>query len=569
MQRVKKIIHSATATPKRKWTSLIILLIICSLLAGGWWYWNSYKRSIIKNELDKALNKETNGLYTITYSKFNLDEVGGSLLVDSITLQYDTSVYKRMAEEYNAPPFLFKVFVPQLTVTGVQTPKALIDKEVVGDKLQLLAPIIEIVYTGKGKDSTRNLPPEEVYRQLLGKLNLIRIKEIVISNATLITRKLNSSDTSFQVHNLTINLSDALISDSTVADTSRILFARNVLLSAGKIEWENKNKLYHYQVDNIELNSVTKSLIVGRVTIDPILSEDAFMRKAGVQIDRMDGFFDSVSLFNINYPRLFHETIEADSMSVAKVSIKVYKDHTQPRDNVNRVGEFPHQLLLKLPVSVNIRNAYIVNAFVEYKQNTPKTGQKGKVQFYNISAHVNNITNQPDAIKENKICRADTRSMFMNIVPLRASFFLNLASENGGFSVDGKLGEFNADKLNAITQPLASAKVEKGIIHGVDIKINGSDYVGHAKVTMLYENLKVAVLEKNEDDGKLDKKKLVSAAANIIIKNDNPDNEGKPRTGNGEFQRDTNRGFFNLVWKSLFVALSDNIGAPAKTTPKK
>jgi len=159
--------------------------------------------------------------------------------------------------------------------------------------------------------------------------------------------------------------------------------------------------------------------------------------------------------------------------------------------------------------------------------------------------------------------------MFMNIVPLRASFFFNLASENGGFSVDGKLGEFNAEKLNAITQPLASAKVEKGIIHGADIKINGSDYAGNAVVTMLYENLKVAVLEKNEDDGKLDKKKLVSAAANIIIKNDNPGNDGNPRTGNGEFQRDTNRGFFNLVWKSLFVALSDNIGAPAKTTPKK
>ena len=157
----------------------------------------------------------------------------------------------------------------------------------------------------------------------------------------------------------------------------------------------------------------------------------------------------------------------------------------------------------------------------------------------------------------------------MNLVPFRASFLFNLFSENGGFSIEGNLGGFNAEKLNRITQPLTSAKVEKGIIHGVDFKINGSDYVGHAKVTLLYKDLKVAVLEKDEDNGKLDKKKLVSMAANLIIKNNNPESDGKIRTSTGQFQRDTNRGFFNLVWKSLFVALSENIGAPAKKTAIK
>ena len=569
MQRVKKIIHSATSTPKRKRTSLVIFLVICGLIAGGVWYWNYYKKSIIKNEVDKSLSKGTNGLYTIAYSKFNLDELGGSLLVDSVKLQYDSVVYNRMVDDNNAPSLLFKVFVPQLSLTGVQTPKALIDKEVIGEKLQLLAPIIEIIYTGKGKDSTRNIPPEEVYRQLLSNLKLIRIKEIVISNATLITRKKNSSDTSLQVHNLTVNLTDALISDSTVADTSRILFAKSVALSIGRIEWLNKKKLYNYEVDNVILNSATRTLSLSAMKMVPQLSENDFMTRVGLQIDRFNLAFDSIQFINVNVARFFKESIEADSMVIHKASIKVYKDHNQPRDNVNRVGTFPHQIIQKLPVSINIRKAYLANAFIEYKQNTPKTGQKGMVQFYNASAVIDNITNQPEAIKANKICRADARCMFMNIASMRASFFFNLASDNGAFSVDGHLGEFNAEKLNFITLPLVAAKVEKGIIHGVDMKITGSDYVGHGTVTMLYEDLKISVLEKNEDDGKLDKKKLVSMAANIIIKNNNPGSDGKARIGTGEFQRDTNRGFFNLVWKSLFVALSDNIGAPAKSTPKK
>lgn len=568
-QRVKKIIRNATDTPKKRRTGLIILLILASLITGGLFYWNAYKKSIIKGELDKVLDKETKGLYTLHYSKFNLDEVGGSLLVDSISLKYDSVVYNQQLETGKAPSLLVNLFVPQLSVSGVETPKALIDKEIQGNKLQLLAPIIEIIYTGKGKDSMLNVPADEVYRQLLGNLRMIRIKEIEISNATLITRKLNKKDTSLQVKSLTVRLNDLFISDSTSTDSTRLLFSKHLWLSADKINWEDKKKLYDFRLDSVVINSADRSLSVLKWRMDPLLGEDAHMRRIGTQKDRFDIVFNKLHLKNLNFPKLLKESIEADTLILENATVKVYKDHHQPRDGVNRVGTYPHQLLLKAPLNINIRKGFIYNSYIEYKQNTVKSDMKGVVSFHNTSLAIDNITNVKELISKNKICRIDARTSFLNMATLKATFYFNLASENGAFSIDGKLSGFDAKKLNPVTEPMAVAKVEKGTINDADIHIEGSDYKGKAKIILLYDDLKIAVLKKEEDEKKLKKKGLISFAANLLIKNSNPGKNEKVREGNGTFERDTNRAFFNLVWKSLFVAIADAMGIEVKGEPKK
>ena len=80
-------------------------------------------------------------------------------------------------------------------------------------------------------------------------------------------------------------------------------------------------------------------------------------------------------------------------------------------------------------------------------------------------------------------------------------------------------------------------------------------------VKMLYEDLKVSVLEKEEGTKKLDKKTVASIAANIMIKNSNPANKKEdPKIINVQMERDTNRSIFYLVWKSLFKGIKETAG---------
>jgi hypothetical protein len=69
--------------------------------------------------------------------------------------------------------------------------------------------------------------------------------------------------------------------------------------------------------------------------------------------------------------------------------------------------------------------------------------------------------------------------------------------------------------------------------------------------TLLYENLKIDILKKDSSDTK--KKDVQSFLANLLIKDKNPMN-GETRVNEINQEREVNKSFFNLVWKSIFAA---------------
>ncbi len=569
MQKVKRVIQKATATPKARRTSLVVFGLLSLLIGGAIFFWNARKKSLIKQQLNKTITRKSNGLYNLSYRQFELDEVAGNLSVSDIHLEFDSVRYAQLTQEGNEPSLLFRIYIPQLHITGVETPRALLDKEMVGSEVEIQSPVVELIYTGKGKDSTADLPPDSLYQAILGNMNLVKLASLSIKNVTLVTRKWKSSDTALQVQGLNMVLGDILIDSNSGADQSRFLFARKMELSANLARWEDAKKIYRYQLDSFSCNIEKKEMEARHFHIRPKLEEEDFMNKVGVQIDRYDIRFSDIRLMGWNIPLITRQQIIADSLSVSKAIVKVYKDHHQPRDHINRVGSFPHQALQRLRYRVIIPALTVQDAFIEYKQNTPKTGRKGKVQFYQTTLHVSNITNDSLRIRSNPFCIARAKTSFMNLTPLEAVFKFNLARTNGSYEVQASLGKINATELNSITEPLAAARIESGTVRSAQIHLSGSDYAGFASIQLQYENLKVAVLGKDEEKGTLDKKGLVSFAANMIIKNDNPGKDGILRIGKGKFERDINRGYFNLLWKSLYVAIADCMGAPVKDKPKQ
>lgn len=546
---------------------LIVFALLACLVAAALIFWDAHKKELIQTELTRRVARETGGLYQINYDRFELDEVAGSLQVTGLTLSYDSSIYLQQLAAGEPPSLLFRVYIPSLLVLRVETPRAIISKEIAGDSLRITDPEIEIFYTGMGKDSLRHIPPEAVYRQLLGQLQLIRVKELEIQNARLLIKRISSTDTILAFSGLSAAFHDLLIEANTGRDTSRILFSKSMELVVQKLEWREKRGLYRFGAEKLLLNSANRSLQLDSFYMQPLLSETAFMAKVGVQLDRIELRFAGVQLAGLNFPALLQERLEADHLIMQNVGVNVYKDHAQPRDNINRVGNFPQQALLKLPIAVTIAQATIKNAVVVYKQHTPKTGQTGAVGFHAIHARISNITNEPEQINSNPFLIADTRSLFMNRVELKARFRFNLAASNGEFNITAKLGAFPAPLLNDIIVPLAAAKIEKGRIRGATLSITGSDYKGRARITLPYRDIKIAVLKKSGDS--LQKKNLLSLGANFILISNNPRKTGPPREGRGEFERDTNRAFFNLVWKSLYVAIADAMGLSAKTSAEK
>ena len=170
-------LNSRIKSTKRNSRKIVLISISFSLvaiIAAGFMYWNTQKNKIIKTELEKAIVKSNKGFYKVSYDDMKIDEASGFLSIRNMKVQFDSSNYQSFVEKGGkVPSMVFNIEIPEINVVGVRTTRALLDKEIIGRKLEIKNPVIDLQYTYKGKDSIRNVPTQEIYRQIVGNMDMI------------------------------------------------------------------------------------------------------------------------------------------------------------------------------------------------------------------------------------------------------------------------------------------------------------------------------------------------------------------------------------------------------------
>lgn len=557
--------RKSTRRKRIKTLLLSISFTLIVLIGFGLWYWNTHKNVIIEKELEKAITKNNNGLYKVSYDDMVINEETGSLLVSNMKLWVDSTRYTTIENAGKTPPMLFTITIPELYVVGVKTSKALLEKEIVGRKIEIKNPVIDLAYTDKGKNP-RHVPTEEIYREVLGNLDMIQMDSVLITGAELRTKNGKTGKRIIDVKNINIALMDVRVDSAANMDSTRFLFAKNIYLNVAGIGWPSPDNLYTYRAENISLNSNGGKLSIKQILVTPRLSETAFVNAMPTQEDRFNFSFNNIILSGVVMQKLLDEYIQADAMTIGGSSFKIYRDLARPRDKKNRVGYYPHQVLDDIPLRFAIRKVHIANSFVEYKERNHITRQSGKVQFYNVNGTIANFTNDKRA--GNKVMRAIVNSRFLNKTPLKTNWTFYLFHPKGRFDVSGTIGAIDGQALNSLAEPMGPASIEEGHLNGMTFDLHGDDYLMNGKVKMLYEDLDVAILEKDKGATETDKKFLTSLIANVVIKNSNPKGNSEVRVQQVHLARNTNRSLFNLCWKTIFQGIQGTVGIRRATAAR-
>lgn len=538
-------------------TILVFILAVIAVLILGW---NYYKKHFLRSKVRDAVEGGSQGLYSIAFGKLEMDEVNGNLSVTSLRLRPDTVRYNELAQTENVPAIVAHLEIPSLTVAGVKTPKALLSSEIEGRKVLIENPTIELFFTHRGKDSLRRVPDKELYEQLLGNLNKISVDTVSIVNATVITRNLGDGRKLMQFDSVQIDLFKVAVDSIHSKDSTRLLFAEYASMLCKKISWKDKRGLYEFIISDVDFNSRGQRMGIGRVGVNPLLSETKFLQQFKYATDRFDIEMKDVRLVNVNVASLMRQAISADTMVVGRSSVKIYRDISYPHDGRDRTNDLPHQQLMRLPVPLHIKEAVFPASFIEYKERNGKSEQSGKVQFHDVSVRISNLSNDTAVLKASSICKLRFHSRFLNRAPVDATINFYPMDAKGKFTIEGTLGSMPATTVNQLAVPMGLARIEKGTIRKLTFSFTGNDYRADGLVTILYDDLGVSLLKKDEDDKGLEKKKLASLMAKIVIKKANPGKNGEVRTAHVHFERDIHRSFFHLVWKSIFTGVKENVG---------
>jgi hypothetical protein len=535
----------------------IISGTILVLIVAGLIFWRNYKYKLVNKKLDNLVTGKSRGLYQISYKNLFIDEAGGNISVENVEVMADSLVYHSMEEQNSTPQNIFHIQVPKLHITGVKTPKALLNKEISAHIIRIENASIEIIMA-KGKKENESgldkLMDPGLYRQLLGRLNSIAADSVVLENSTLTLVDKDSKRIRCKTAGLSLRFAFVAIDSVHQKDSSRILFSKELAIHCNQLDLPFRNKIYTLSVSGFDYSSQTATMHTEHIAIIPALSESDFAKAHKFAKDRFDIRIGSLDVKNIDRRGILNQQFLADTIQLNDASFRIFRDKSYPHDSVDRTHDYPQEAIMRLDLPIFVKNILFNRSYIEYKEKNEKSDSSGKVSFYHVQAALTNVTNMPEYIRRNNIMRLDFKSSFLNQTGFSAVIRMKLNDRKGDFQLDAQLGEMNAVMLNPLVKPVALAEMDKGKINGLRYHLDATNTHAKGRLMLRYEDLSVKLLKIDEDKNKYKRKFFPTLAAGVLIKKSNPMN-GELRSGNVDYARDIHRSIFHLMWKSMFTGI--------------
>jgi len=513
-------------------------------------------------KLQQLVKQGSNGLYNLFIHELKPDILNSTIGISKASLIPDTAVMQQLEQAKQLPGEVFKIQTDSIWIDGLGI-KDILSKDAIDVKtIHILHPTIEVY---SKNNYSKNSSSKTLYDRLMNQMKHIGIEKVIIQDGTLISHNLKNKTT--KLNDIYANLSHIQIDSTTQFDKNRFMYAKDAELSTKNYSVPTSNNLYTVKIGLITIKATKGLLSAKNIVLQPRYSKEEFQKHVPAQKERYSMSIPSVEFTNTDWWNLLNnETLQAKSVQINKADISVYLDRTKPLGEMNMKG-FPHQLIMKLPLKINIEKLTVHNLDIVYEEFSKLSGQKGKVQVNNLQGTIDNLTNLPDAIKRNKTTTVSASGIFADIAPVSLKLNFDLANyKTGAFSAQLKTKKgFDGPLINSVAQPLGLFMVKRGQLQELTSQLTGNNHQAQGTVLMLYKDLHITPMKQDQQKpGALKKKSVTSLIANkLVLKDENPSKDGSIRKADASYTRQYGT-FFNLIWKTTFTGILKTIGAPEK-----
>ncbi|RFS15125.1 hypothetical protein [Emticicia sp. C21] len=546
-------------------SSILILLIILTIV--GFFF----LKPIVTSRIEKGVQKATNHLYRISFSDITYNPTLGNIVISDVNFLPDTLIYQRLHDVKKAPDDLLKIHVPTVKFTGVYPLSVIFTKILDMGTVNIDKPTITVLHKSQPYNKTIDSVERKTPYQLISKfVKSLQIDRVLLNDVDFTYENLEFKKPKKNViQNLNIEITNVLLDSLSDKSKQKIYYADDYTFMIKNIALPDKNQLNDNLFRNIVFSLRNRQLKVDEYHLKPRADVMNFAKMSGGR-DRAEVLFQNIIIKDIQPEMLFPDNkLYAHTMNVGGGFVKVFNDKRYPRMKRNKVGEYPHQLLKKIDLKLNINTINISNVRVTYSEFDPEAKLTGFISFDRITGKIFNATNDSLPLLKNPICKAQFHTYFMNKGNLDVYFAFNTPSPKGDFTVEGQLGNFEGTSINKITIALAKVSLQSLQVNKYVFKLKGDDNRVTGTGTLYYENLKATLLkvvDKNlEEQKEKPRKRLFGIfkrkplptfiVNNLILKDSNPRKSGKLVTGNVNLTRVPEKSFWGTVWGGLGQSL--------------
>lgn len=587
----------STGSPptKRKWPvgrtiALSVLLLV--LLAGIFLYRNL--NQLLTNALNQSFNKSViSDVYELTFDDLDVNVLNGSIRVEQVSLAPRATPLK----EYGYINSSFSLATQTLLLEGVEIRTLLRDKRLVVTNVLIDNPEIEFLlnekrhimlpFKDKSNDSTESTGTDKRPLESFG------LKKFAIRNATFHSlntfkaREFNIQGLDFNILGLSIAENQGEYSASFNAVQLGIAQTKGFLKKGGisslgfedfelrfdsgqarltldtviygfqdihsklsNMTIQTKDSLYHLALKSFQLSYKNQQIQLNEVSFTPNVTHAVIQKQFQYQHTEFSGQVASMELNRFNFDSLIYGgKLQIDKVELDGVKAKIFKDKTKPLDTM-RFPVYLGQSIREIKLPLQIGKVTATNVVLDNTERKPDS-TLANVTLTKARVEIENLTNLPTR----KPLRLHANAAINDKVRFKANLAFSYSKSE--FSFDGQIDTFRLADLNPLIQAYTPASIKEGIADEITFAGIANEKNASGSMRFLYHNLEVDLNLQHQARWK---SSIIAFVANTVLNSHNPHYPGAvPREVKFHIERDPNKGFVNVIIKSILNGLKETM----------
>jgi len=316
------------------------------------------------------------------------------------------------------------------------------------------------------------------------------------------------------------------------------------------LDVQTADSLFHMTTQSFNLSYRDKAIKLKEISFQPNVSHDVLQRKHKYQHTEFAGTIGTLEIDQLNFDSLIYaRKLFIDEILLDNVRASIFKDKTKPMDT-NRFPIYLGQTVSKISMPLRINHIKATRVHLENTERKPDS-TLAKVIITRATMEVKNITNLSP--KSSMVMSAD--AWLEGKVSFKATLAFHYTKPQ--FTFEGAIGKFNLPDLTPLIQAYTPAKINKGIADEISFSGLAEQTRASGTFKFLYHNLEVDLELKEQAKWK---SSVLAFAVNTALDSSNPGSSDlPPRIVKFNIERDMNKGFVNVVIKSILNGMKETM----------
>ncbi|TVR78870.1 MAG: hypothetical protein EA412_07750 [Chitinophagaceae bacterium] len=531
--------------PRALYIAGFIILAIIAAYAFIYFFITAQIKKEIHDELEKFWSENYNCPLEIEISKISVNPFFNKISIDDIQIRSDIKDCSENTMGFTfLPEFAIKNITIQLSRTAVLKVFGyeILPSELVVNEIDLL------IYQNRDSESDEQLTEEKNDK------SDFPLRYLEINNLNVQVLDVEDLKKVFEVTNLNFSADFSVSKEGVYLDDESV-----ISLSGEDIFFQIGESDYLFNSKKIEILNRGKELKVTNLSFNPYYDKIEYSGRLEYQDDHLDFTFDSIILFGFDYNKFLKDgELYLESLFVHGMKGNVYRDKNVPFDYTRR-PKMPAQLVSSIPFDIKLDSLFVKDAFIQYEEVAEGKAEPGVINFHNLNAVIDNLTNVFTDTADTNIMGIVASSDVFDEIFIKAKFKYDLSSSEGDFTVSGSAASFKFDVINPMLEPLSGIRITDGLVQKCFFNIYGDNFASKGDFELYYDDVTFDISAENMEGFIFFKRVLARLGNRLLIKGSNPDRRGNFKVGKIDFKRDQTKFIFNYWWKSLFTGIESTM----------